>query len=70
MDVCLTCKFKVTRMLRVVSAVEFNRGHRWNQDEWFETLQHMLSVGIGYGVSRNKDKNELEFLMAKAIMNG
>ena len=69
-DVCLTCKFKVTRMLRVVSAVEFNRGHRWNQDEWFETLQHKLSVGIGYGISGNTDMNELEFFMAKAILNG
>ena len=69
-DVCLTCKFQVTRMLRVVSAVEFSQGHRWNQDEWFETLQHKLSVGIGYGISSNKDLNELELFMAKAMMNG
>ena len=55
-EMCLTCKFKVTRMLRVVSAVEFNRGHRWNQYDWFETIQHMLSVGIRYGLSRNKKR--------------
>ena len=69
-DVCLTCNFQVTRMLRVVNAVEFSQGHRWNQYEWFETLQHKLSVGIGYGISGNKDMNELEFFMAKAILNG
>ena len=57
-------------MLRVVGAIEFNRGHRWNQDEWFETPKHMLSVGMGYGVSRIKDKDELELWMAKPIMNG
>ena len=69
-DMCLTCKFKVTRMLRVVSAVEFGQGRIWNQDEWFETLQHKLSVGTGYGISGSKDMNELELFMARAIMNG
>ena len=37
-DVCLTCKFRATRMLRVVSAVELSQGHVWNQDEWFVSL--------------------------------
>ena len=37
-DMCLTCKQKATRMLRVVSAVELSRGHHWNQDEWFDIL--------------------------------
>ena len=69
-DMCLTCKFKATRMLRVVSAVEFSQGHNWNQDEWFVTLLHKLSEGSGCGISRNKDLNELEIFMASAIIDG
>ena len=57
-------------MLRVVSAVELRRGHHWNQDEWFENLLNHLSNGTGYGASRNKDLNELELFMDKAVMNG
>ena len=64
-DMCLTCKFKATRMLRVVSAVELSQGHSWNQDDWFVTLLNQLSEGSGYGASRNKDLNELEICMAK-----
>ena len=57
-------------MLRVVSAVELSQGHLWNQDEWFVTLLNQLNEGTGYGRSRNKDLNELEIFMAKAILNG
>ena len=57
-------------MLRVVSAVELSQGQLWNQDEWFVTLLNQFNEGTGYGRSRNKDLNELEIFMAKAIING
>ena len=69
-DMCLSCQQKVTRKLRVVSAIELRRGNRWDQDHWFSFLLDYLVIGTGYGESRNKDLNELEIFLAKAIMNG
>ena len=45
-------------------------GHVWNQDDWFVILLNQLNEGSGYGRSRNKDLNELEIFMAKAIIDG
>ena len=60
LEVCLSCQHKVTRKLRVISAIELRRGNRWDQDEWFSYLLGYLVIGTGYGESRNKDLNELE----------
>ena len=70
LEVCLSCHQKVTRKLRVVSAIELRRGNRWDQDDWFKYLLGYLVIGTGYGESRNKDLSELELFVAKAVMNG
>ena len=37
-DMCLSCQQRVTRKLRVISAIELRRGNRWDQDQWFAYL--------------------------------
>merc|ERR1712175_7080 len=69
-EMCLACQQRSTRKLRVISAIELRRGNRWDQDRWFKDLDSIVRVGADYGVSRNRDLNELESLLAKAIMNG
>ena len=56
--------------IRVISAIELKKGHHWDQDQWFKNLQDYVRVGTGFGISRNRDLNELELTLGKAILNG
>merc|ERR1711867_18339 len=67
---CLACQQRATRKLRVIKALELRRGNRWVADDWFHDLQVNVRNGGEYGVSRNRDLNELESTLAKAILNG
>ena len=69
-DMCLTCQQGMTRQLRVISAQELKRGHHWDQDEWIQVLRDCAAAETGYGVSRNKDMNELEIRLARAFQSG
>ena len=69
-DMCLACQQRSTRKLRVISAIELRRGNRWDQDIWFKDFVNFVRMDTGYGESRNRDLNELESLLAKAILNG
>ena len=69
-DMCSTCQQNMTRQLRVVSAQEVRKGRPWNQDEWFHDLRGFVKDGTGYGISRNKDMNELELTLARALQSG
>ena len=46
------------------------KGHRWDQDDWFNTLQHLVNVETGYGISTNRDLNDVEIKLANAIKRG
>ena len=67
---CLICKQKAVRMIRVVDTVESSQGQRWDQDEWFERLLVAVRVGSSYAISNNTDLNKLELFMANALVNG
>ena len=67
---CLICKQKVVRMIRVVDSVDLSQGQRWDQDEWFEKLLVAVRVGSSYAVSDNTDLNKLEILMVRALVTG
>ena len=67
---CLTCKQKAVRMIRVVDSVELSQGLRWDQDEWFEKVLVAVRVGSSYAVSNNTDLNKLELFMVRALVNG
>merc|ERR1711989_119506 len=69
-EMCLACQQRSTRKLRVIKALELRRGNRWNGDEWFQDLQVNVRNGGEYGISRNRDQNELESTLAKAILSG
>ena len=69
-EMCLVCQRRSTRKLRVISAIELRRGNRWNQDYWFKDFVGFVRSGAGYGESRNRDLNELESLLSRAILNG
>ena len=68
-EMCLTCHQKTTRKLRVISKIERKKGQPWNQDRWFKQFFNLIRTG-GHGATRNKDLNELEISLAKAVMNG
>ena len=67
---CLICKQKAVRMIRVVDSVEISQGQRWDQDEWFDKLLVAVRVGSSYAISNNTDLNTLELFMANALVNG
>ena len=67
---CLICKQKATRLLRVANAVELSQGREWDQDEWFDRLIVAVGVGSSYAVSSNKDLNKLDLFMVNALVNG
>ena len=67
---CLTCKQKATRMFRVANAVELSQGRIWDQDAWFDDLLVAVQFGTSYAVSSNKDLNQLELFMVRAVVNG
>ena len=69
-NMCLTCKQKAVRMIRVVDSVELSQGLRWDQDEWFEKVLVAVRVGSSYAISNNIDLNKLEFFMVNALVNG
>ena len=69
-DMCLTCQQTLTRQLKVISAIELKKGHHWDQDEWCKNLQEFVRVGTGYGESRNRDLNELELTLGRALQSG
>merc|ERR1711867_102532 len=66
---CLACQQRATRKLRVIEALELRRGNRWVGDDWFRDLQVNVKNGGEYGISRNRDLNELESTFARAILN-
>ena len=49
-EMCLACQQRLTRRLRVISAIELKKGHHWNQDQWYKDLQSYVRVGTGFGV--------------------
>ena len=67
---CLTCKQKATRLIRVANAVELSQGREWDQDVWFDNLLVAVQVGSSYAVSSNKDLNKLDLFMVNALVNG
>ena len=58
-DMCLNCQQAMTKQLRVISAQELKKGREWNQDVWFQDLKVLVDAGTGWGVTRNRDLNEL-----------
>ena len=60
----------MTRQLRAISALELQKGHHWDQDEWFEVFQELAAADIGYAISDNRDLNALEMKLANAIRSG
>ena len=69
-DMCLTCQQGMTKQLRVISAQELRKGHHWDQDKWIRVLRDCVAAETGYGITRNKDLNELEIRLARAIQSG
>ena len=69
-DMCLICQQGIQRQLRVITAIESQKGLRWNQSEWFTTFLDCVNADAGYGISNNRDLNELEMKLATAIRHG
>ena len=67
---CLICKQKAVRMIRVVDSVEISQGRRWDQHEWFEKMLVAVRVGSSYAISNNTDLNKLDLFMVNALVNG
>ena len=69
-DMCLTCQQGMTRQLKAISAQELQKGRHWNQDGWFENFQELAAADLGYATSNNRDLNELEMTLARALRRG
>ena len=69
-DMCLTCQQGMTRQLKAISAQELQKGRHWNQDGWFENFQELAAADLGYATSNNRDLNELEMTLARALRSG
>ena len=69
-DMCLVCQQGLTRQLRAIKAIELQKGHHWDQDDWLNTLQHLVELDTGYGISNNRDLNDVEIKLAAAIKRG
>ena len=54
----------------MISAIELRRGNRWDQDDWFKHFLNFVVIQTGSGESTNRDLNELELLLARAVING
>ena len=68
-EMCLTCEQRASRKLRVIKAIELRRGNRWVPDDWFRDLLHDVLQGGAYGISGNRDLNELESTFGRALQN-
>ena len=66
-DMCLGCQQGMTRQFRIIRAQEVKKGRIWNQDVWIQDLKDLVAAGIGWGVTRNKDLNEVEIAFARAL---
>merc|ERR1712175_17039 len=64
-EMCLACQQRSTRKLRVIKALELRRGNRWDADDWFQRFREDVRLGGEFGVSRNRDLNELESTLAR-----
>ena len=69
-DMCLICQQYSQRQLRVIVAIEFQKGRRWDPDNWFPVFLDHVNNNDGYGVTDNRDLNELEMKLATAIRQG
>ena len=60
----------MTRQLKAISAQELQKGRHWNQDGWFENFKELAAADLGYATSNNRDLNELEMTLARALRSG
>ena len=69
-EMCLVCQQGITRQLRAITAIELQNGRRWDPSKWFVIFQDCVNANTGYGISNNRDLNELEMKLASAIRQG
>ena len=69
-DMCLTCQQDIVRRLKAISAMERRRGTTWDQDIWFGVLRDLVERNAGFGISNNRDLNDLEIRLAGALSRG
>ena len=69
-DMCLICQQHIQRQLRVIVAIELQKGRRWDPVEWFPVFLDCVNINDGYGITDNRDLNELEMKLATAIRHG
>ena len=69
-DMCLSCQQDIVRRLKAISAVERRRGTTWDQDIWFAILRDLVDRDAGFGISNNRDLNDLEIKLAGAMSRG
>ena len=46
-DMCLMCQQGITRQLRVITAIELQKGRRWNPSEWFAVFLDCVDIDNG-----------------------
>ena len=67
---CLTCQQTMTKQLKVISAQEKRKAKVFDQDEWFQNFKACVDADVDYGTTRNKDLNEVEIALGRAIGSG
>ena len=63
-DMCLICQQDIVRRLKAISAIERRRGINWDQDVWFGALRDLVECNQGFGISNNRDLNDLEIRLS------
>ena len=48
-EMCLSCKQRVTRWLRIVNAIESNQWRSWSEYDWFRAFLNQLNSGLRLG---------------------
>jgi len=69
-DMCLTCQQALTKQLKVISAQEKRKAKKIDQDDWFQNFKECVDADVDYGNTRNRDLNEVEIALARALRSG
>ena len=69
-DMCLDCQQTMTKQLKVIRAQEKRKAKRFDPDQWFPDFKVSVEAGADYGATRNRDLNEVEIALARALISG
>ena len=69
-DMCLDCQQTMNKQLKVIRAQEKRKAKHFDPDQWFSDFKASVEAGADHGATRNRDLNEVEIALARALISG